>query len=114
MGSEKYPEEDAYSEHISANGGFANAFTQFEATNYQFEVKYSGLRKALDMQASNFGSPLFKQSAVDREIKSIESEFQMYMTDDTVRMIQILQEQTVRKDHLFNCFMWGNIESLSG
>ena len=32
--------------------------------------------------------------------------------DDTVRMIQILQKETVDKDHIFNRFAWGNSESL--
>ena len=36
MGSEKYPKEDAYSDFISANGGYSNAFTEYEFTNYQF------------------------------------------------------------------------------
>ena len=36
MGSEKYPEEAGYSEHVTAHGGFCNAFTEFEQTNYQF------------------------------------------------------------------------------
>ena len=30
MGSEKYPEESGYSEHVTTHGGFCNAFTEFE------------------------------------------------------------------------------------
>ena len=58
MGSEKYPEEDAYSEHISEHGGYVNAETNFEKTVFQFEINYSGLEKALDMMANNFYRPL--------------------------------------------------------
>ena len=36
MGSEKYPEESAYSDLISSNGGYTNAWTEYEYTNYQF------------------------------------------------------------------------------
>ena len=36
MGSDKYPDEGGYSDHMAANGGFCNAYTQFEWTNYQF------------------------------------------------------------------------------
>jgi insulysin len=34
MGSEKYEEESAFSDHCSANGGYSNAYTSFEWTNY--------------------------------------------------------------------------------
>ena len=51
MGSEKYPQENVFSDYISAHGGYCNAFTEFEFTNYQFRVDYKGLKEALDMQA---------------------------------------------------------------
>ncbi len=34
MGSTKYPGENDFSAHISANGGYTNAYTEFEYTNY--------------------------------------------------------------------------------
>ena len=34
MGSEKYPDEGGYSEFLSANGGYCNAYTEFEWTNF--------------------------------------------------------------------------------
>ena len=43
MGSEDFPDEDAYSSHISEHGGYCNALTEFERTCFTFEVNYSGL-----------------------------------------------------------------------
>ena len=43
MGSENYPEESAFSDYCTSNGGFCNAYTSFEFTNYQFNIKYSAL-----------------------------------------------------------------------
>ena len=43
MGSKKYPQEDSYSNHVSAFGGYCNAYTELEWTNYQFQIAYSGL-----------------------------------------------------------------------
>ena len=34
MGSEKYPDENAFSTFISTRGGYTNAYTEFEFTNY--------------------------------------------------------------------------------
>ena len=36
MGSEKYSEKGSYSDHMASNGGYANAYTEFELTNFQF------------------------------------------------------------------------------
>ena len=75
MGSEKYPDEDAYSGFLSENGGYCNAFTQFENTNFQFEVTYHGLQEALSRMAANFAHPLLNKDAIAREVAAIESEF---------------------------------------
>ena len=53
MGSERHPEESAYSDHVSANGGYCNAYTEFEWTNYHFEVNETGLVQSLDMMSAN-------------------------------------------------------------
>ena len=114
MGSKKYTEQDSYSNHISESGGFTNAYTQLEWTNYHFDVNYSGLQKALDMMANNFHKPLLLKEAMDREINSIDSEFQMVYSDDNTRMLQILMQTCHTEDHIFNRFMWGNLKSLKG
>ena len=87
MGSEKYPEENCYNDHLGAFGGFGNAYTEFEWTNYQFQVNYSGLKLAIDMLANNLAAPLMLGEAMDREINSIESEYQMCFPDDNVRYL---------------------------
>ena len=75
LGSKKWPEENSYSDHIAQSGGFVNAYTMYEWTNYQFECNYSGLETAIDMMASNFASPLMNLDSMDREVSSIESEY---------------------------------------
>ena len=112
MGSEKYQREEEYGNHISENGGFCNAFTNLEDTNFTFEISYSGLEKALDMMSHNFYQPLFDEDVIEREIQAIESEFKMNSGDDTVRMLQILQNTTTDPNHIFNRFMWGSLKSL--
>ena len=90
MGSEKYPGEGEYSDHMAANGGYCNAYTEFEWTNYQFQVKYSGLQQAIDMIASSFKAPMLLKEAMDREIESINNEYNMCYPDDNVRLLQVL------------------------
>ena len=87
MGSKNYPTEDEYNEHFGLNGGYCNAFTEFEQTNYYFEVNYSGFEKALDLLTSAVAEPLLLEQAIDREINAVESEYRMWFTCDIVRCL---------------------------
>jgi len=60
MGTEKYPDENGYSKYLSENGGYSNAYTADEETNYQFQVMSGKLEHALDMFAQVSG---FKKSS---------------------------------------------------
>ena len=75
LGSEKYPNESSYSDHISMHGGEYNAYTEFEWTNFYWNVNYKGLQTTLDMLASAFHKPKLDKDCVDREINAVESEF---------------------------------------
>ena len=92
MGSEKYPNENAFFELISASGGYANAYTSQEVTNYQFKINYNQLELALDIKANLLSSPLLKKGASEREIKAVDSEFERKFPSDAVRARLILAE----------------------
>ena len=66
------------------------------------------------MQAWLFHKPLLKKEAMEREIKAVESEFQGQYVSDHVRIEQLLCENTASKNHVLNCFPWGNLKSLMG
>jgi secreted Zn-dependent insulinase-like peptidase len=63
MGSSKYPDENGFSNHINSHGGYSNAFTDNEHTNYHFRVNEKGLHQALDMFAWLLIDPLLKEDA---------------------------------------------------
>lgn len=112
MGSSKYPDENAFSNQINMHGGYSNAFTDNELTNYHFRVDEKGLYLALDMFAWLLTEPLLKEDAQEREIQSVESEFESNYPYDSSRRFQLLSATTSQKDHLINRFTWGNIKSL--
>lgn len=114
MGTEKYPEENAFDAFLSKNGGSDNAYTDFEHTVYHLEIPQEGLFQSLDMMAQFFIHPLMLEDAVDRELKSIESEFQLSKRCDESRLLGLMA-QTCGKDashHPFAKFSWGNLKSL--
>ena len=113
LGSEKYQNPSEYSDHIAANGGYVNAYTEFEWTNFYFEIAYSGLEVALDMMASQMEAPLILKSEIEKEISAIESEFLATTVDDNVRGIMLLMNECANDDHIFKTFPFGNMKSLN-
>ncbi len=63
MGSTKYPDENGFSNLINMHGGYSNAYTDNELTNYHFRVDSEGLYQALDMFACLLTEPLLKEDA---------------------------------------------------
>jgi nardilysin len=110
MGTEKYPQENAYDSFLSKHGGSDNAYTECEYTVYHLEVPQEKLFPALDMFAQFFIHPLMKEDAVERELNSIESEFQLSKNNDQCRLQQ-LQCHTAGTQP-FCKFSWGNLKSL--
>lgn len=114
MGSTKYPEENAYDSYMSKHGGSDNAYTELEYTVYHFEIPQENLARALDMFAQFFTSPLMLESSVERELNSIESEFQLVKNSDGSRCQHLMSHTCgfTPVEHPFAKFSWGNLESL--
>ncbi|WP_036232765.1 insulinase family protein [Marinobacterium litorale] len=112
LGTEKYPQADAYQGFISANGGSHNAYTAFEHTNYFFDVKADALPGALDRFAQFFIAPLFTPEYVDRERNAVESEFRAKIRDDG-RRLYVASKLAMNPEHPYSQFAVGNLETLS-
>lgn len=56
---------------MSQHGGYTNAYTSLEDTNYEFQVTHDQLRPALDRFAQFFVEPLFTESATAREMNAV-------------------------------------------
>lgn len=98
MGSKKYPSEKDYEEFISSHTGSTNAYTDEKSTNYFFKIDKKHFKKALDMLAQFFISPLFDKSTIGREMKAVNSEHEDTVNDDGDRMWRILKRHA-KKDH---------------
>mmetsp|Transcript_4670 Transcript_4670/g.6622 ORF Transcript_4670/g.6622 Transcript_4670/m.6622 type:complete len:1236 (+) Transcript_4670:57-3764(+) len=122
MGTKKYPKENAYDSFLSRNGGNDNAYTELEYTLYHLEICQEKFFEALDMLSQFFIEPLLLDDAVERELNSIESEFQLSKNSDECRQQQVLchthkdmngsKRQQSIGDHPFGKFSWGNLKSL--
>ena len=77
MGTEKYPDENHFENHVRRFGGYYNASTHEDFTRYYFELLESSqiFQEALDIWAQFFIAPLMKREAIEREINAVDSEF---------------------------------------
>lgn len=111
IGSEKYPGEGEYMTYLGQNGGYSNAYTASNVTNYHFEVKDDKLIPALDMFAQFFISPLFKEESVAKEINAVNSEAEMYYNNDMWRQYHLFS-LLCDQNSLLSKYNVGNLDTL--
>ncbi len=113
LGNEKYPESDGFGKYLSSHGGYSNAYTAYENTNYFFTIQSDYLEGAVDRFAQFFISPLFDFDFVEREINAVNSEHNKNIKDDRRRIYRVLKHVSNHK-HPYSQFGTGNIETLKG
>ncbi len=111
LGTETYPESDAYMQFISQNNGHHNAWTASEHTNFFFDIHPQLFNDALARFSQFFICPLFNEEYIDKERQAIESEYQLKRKDDVRRLYQVHKE-TSNKKHPFSRFSVGNLHTL--
>ena len=109
--NKKYPEEGAYAEFLSSHGGYDNAYTSTQNTNYHFKVGSYHLKEALDRFAQFFISPIFSSDAVGREVDAVDNEHRKNLQNDNWRLWQLLK-QVSNPDHPLHKFSTGDLETL--
>lgn len=90
LGTEPYPEADAYQGFISRHGGSHNAFTAPRDTNYFFDIDPDALEGALDRFSQFFVSPLFNADQLESERNIVHSEYMARIRDDVRRENDVL------------------------
>jgi insulysin len=112
LGTEKYPDSGEYARFISEHGGSRNAYTAFEHTNYFFDIDKANLTEALDRFAQFFISPSFDTQYVGREVNAVDAEYQMGLTSDGRRNLDVMRE-TVNPAHPYSILGVGTRETLA-
>lgn len=111
LGSSQYPEETGYKRFLSQHNGRSNASTSGDHTRYVFEIQSDAFEPALDRFASQFVSPLFSESSVDREIHAVDKEYMKNLVSDDRRIFQC-EKYLSRSDHVYSNFGTGNLSTL--
>ena len=111
LGTEKYPDVDEYSSYLRNNGGYSNAYTASDLTNYQFQVLPDAFEGAIDRFSQFFISPLFTEEYTSREVNAVNSEHQKNIMNDNWRRFRIAGLFS-KEGHPEQKFGTGNLETL--
>ena len=112
LGTKKYPDKSEYSNFLSANGGYDNAYTSLENTNYYFAVNLDALEEALDRFAQFFIAPLFIENSTYAEMNAVNSEYDKDLNDPGWKFYQLLKHVS-NPQHPFSRFTIGSIGTLN-
>ncbi|MDP3069486.1 MAG: insulinase family protein [Opitutaceae bacterium] len=113
LGTEKYPDVNAYGNFMQTNGGYHNAYTASDHTNYQFEVRHEALAEGLDRLAQFFIAPLFTPEFTGREINAVHNEAMRHVQNDLRRRFLVAAE-LYAPGSPENKFGTGNKDTLAG
>ena len=116
LGTEKYPIENHYGKFISEHGGRKNAATSLTRTYYYyyyFNIANEHLNSATDIFSQFFKCPLFTESATEREINAVDSEFRKNYNLDYRKLYQIFKSHAANPLSHYAKFQTGNLEYLS-
>lgn len=109
MGSKNFPEENHVNQYLDSHGGHINAWTASEMTGFYLSCVPEDFKQVLDMFADMIAHPIFRTESINKEIKSIDSEFKLKRKDDLRRLYQVHKE-TCNPQHPFSKFSVGNAE----
>lgn len=113
LGTEKYPAVEEFGEYLQRNGGYSNAYTARDRTNYHLEIRPEAFEGALDRFAQFFIAPKFTPEFNEREINAVHSEFQKNLENDGWREYA-LSNSVYREGHPARNFNIGSRETLKG
>jgi len=113
LGTRKYPDVDDFSGYLGRNGGYNNAYTAGDRTNYHFEIRHEAFEGALDRFAQFFVAPLFDPRFTEREISAVNSEHQKNLESDLWREFT-LRKVVYKRDHPAAKFGTGSKATLEG
>ncbi|KAL0690525.1 hypothetical protein Bca4012_090203 [Brassica carinata] len=105
LGSDKFPMENALDNYLNMHGGDSAAATDDDHTIFFLFAESKLLEHVLDMFARLFIAPLMKPDSMNREIKSIDSEFEILKQSDTHRLYQLRRNKKSLRSKNMNALL---------
>lgn len=105
--SKLYPQSNAFDDYLHQHHGQANAWTQDTHMCYQFTCDPSGVLEACNILFDRLTQPLFTGEDIEKEIATIDAEFQLKIDDPVSRLLAV-QKAICNQAHPFARFSTGS------
>ncbi|RUO21165.1 peptidase M16 [Aliidiomarina iranensis] len=112
LGTQSFPDADAFAKRIDTHGGHFNAWTGTEHSNYYFTTANAGFAESLMHFAELFKAPLLAEEWVEKERQSIEAEYRLKLKDELRRLYEV-HKTLANPEHPFSKFSVGNAITLA-
>ena len=111
LGSSRYPDHTEM-EHLAAiGGGYSNAYTSQEETNYYFVSGNKEFEQVTDMFSWFFKDPLLIPEGIEKEVQNVDSEHRKNLNDDNWKAMELIKLQADEGTN-FRIFHTGNQDTL--
>lgn len=110
-GSEKFPKDDEMHDFAQNNGGFSNAWTSDETTEYFVSVVEEKFLEAVDRLSDMLVSPLMLKSSMNQERELVDSEFHQLVKQSYLHRDQVMK-LFLNPRHPVSKFNVGNLVTL--
>lgn len=111
LGSQKYPDPTKFVDFISLNGGRFNGFTETTKTAFFYKIDKNKFKESFDIFSSVFINPRFDEKYIEKEVNSVNSEYERNVQIDSRRKDLIIRDIS-NKNSIFHKFSTGNLETL--
>jgi insulysin len=111
LGSNKYPDVNYFFNKINEYGGYSNAHTELQITNYYFNVYDNALDEIIDIFSRFFIDPLFNSDYTNRELNAVNSEHLKNINSDIWAIYQLIYYLTDKTSNMNN-FHTGSLDTL--
>jgi insulysin len=111
LGSKKFDKPTYFVDFITQHNGKFNGYTDFDTTGFFFKINTDKFRHGLEIFSRFFIDPLFSLEYVEKEVNSVNSEYERNIQLDSKRKEMVLRDIS-DENSLFHRFSTGNTETL--
>lgn len=111
LGSKKYPRATYFVDYVTKHHGLFNGYTAINRTAYYFKIDRNYFPHAMEIFSRFFIDPLLNSTFIDKEINSVNSEYEKNLQLDSQRKDHILR-RFAKIGSYYREFRTGNIDTI--
>ncbi|CAI2379420.1 unnamed protein product [Moneuplotes crassus] len=111
LGSSKYPDGRELQKNAELGGGYSNAYTSPEETNYYFISGEKEFEKSIDIFSWFFKDPTLNSESIEKEVQNVDSEHRKNLNNDSWKAMKLIKGIS-DVNYTYHDFFTGNVDTL--